>query len=650
MKKFIAFVIIGIALLTRFGGQLVNNVGDLTERLNERGALVVPTPLPTPTPTPTPTPAPVLVQYQASYSALWWYVFWSALLVLLIAGGFALLNRFLIVPARLRWADEKTGLHPVEVKPGASWLHRIGATVGLAAPVDEVVSDYNKNHAPTYVVRRDRSALNVQTSTHGLNDQDQLQFARDHVKVRNTVAQSRAFPGRGGPSKNQFLDDAGYFDQLVEERRAKAEQARLKLAQMQEAQSPPAEEPAPQVELLTLKQAVERSTPQEWIIGQNQASGKVAIFAPNRAQHLAILGATGTGKTKSTGMLIVGYALRFGYRVRILDGKGGEDWSVFARWCEHEPTDSGNFVALLRPIFAEFERRSALLREHKASSYRRLPEKLQPWFILIEEYGDLNERMKKADHDAANLMLTTMVRLARSTGIHLCFIDQYPEKWDDQLMQNTKLKVCYWLLDGAKVKEYNIHELREQGQFMIKGEKYDAWLTRKQLKGFMADVPALRVVERPTPVPVNVQQLPAAPTGEKTDVQSFSERSEGGEVQAESSALPPPPPVNSERAERLNAATELERIVWGWREEHPNGSQAELRDWLKGKQIKVSRGHVHGCWHKYPGPAPTSSDAAAPTDDHRSALERLQAQYGKDAKLYFKDEPLGKDITERAEL
>lgn len=239
------------------------------------------------------------------------------------------------------------------------------------------------------------------------------------------------------------------------------------------------------VELLTLKQAVERSTPEAWIIGQNQETGKLAYFKPNEAIHLAILGATGTGKTSSTGMQIVGYALKNGWRVSILDGKGrGDDWSKFSRWCEHTWIDSENFADALKPIKAEYDRRSELLRFEN-------PPKLQPLLVMIEEYGDINEGLIGKAKEMVNSILDTLVRKARDTEIHLCFIDQYPEKWEKQLLNNTKNKVVYWLNDGTLVKEHFVHQLALSGEFYLKGERYNSWHVKPMVKAFLSDVPML---------------------------------------------------------------------------------------------------------------------------------------------------------------
>jgi hypothetical protein len=48
--------------------------------------------------------------------------------------------------------------------------------------------------------------------------------------------------------------------------------------------------------------------------------------------------------------------------------------------------------------------------------------------------------------------------------------------------------------------------------------------------------------------------------------------------------------------------TDLQRKVWAWRDQHPTGTQADLRRDFAAQEIAVSRGYVHHCWHSYAAP------------------------------------------------
>jgi lysophospholipid acyltransferase (LPLAT)-like uncharacterized protein len=55
-----------------------------------------------------------------------------------------------------------------------------------------------------------------------------------------------------------------------------------------------------------------------------------------------------------------------------------------------------------------------------------------------------------------------------------------------------------------------------------------------------------------------------------------------------------------------DAPTDLEALVWQWRDEHPEGTQSELRSDFKRRKIEISKGHVFNCWHSWPNASPTA--------------------------------------------
>lgn len=398
----------------------------------------------------------------------------------------------------------------------------------------------------------DRVAGTVLTDAEMFGPDRQLEYANNVQRTRTVSA--KQIPER--QNRTTALADAGYFDAKTREAEAKAQLVENRL--IAQAPADPDGDPMAIEPILTLKQAVAQSTPDAWIVGQNQETGKLAYFKPNEAIHLAILGATGTGKTESTGMLIVGYALRNGYRTMILDGKGGADWRKFERWCEYIDTDNSNFVEALQPIQSEYERRCELLRFEEAPA-------MQPMLVLIEEYGDINDTMTPKARTAATLILDTLIRKARNTGIHLCFIDQYPEKWERQLLNNTKNKVVYWLNNGNIVNEYHVHKLAENGEFMLKGQKYAAWHVKPMVKNFLADVPA---VQYP---PLSVRP---------------SVEDEGGGI----------PLVADKRTDGQADITNLQAAVLQWRRDNPEGIQADCIRAMAAQGLTLSRQYASDLW------------------------------------------------------
>ena len=247
----------------------------------------------------------------------------------------------------------------------------------------------------------------------------------------------------------------------------------------------PASMPALPLQPMTVGQAFGQSTAERWIVGRG-ASGALAEFSPATDVHCAILGATGSGKSWGTGVMMLAHALRLGWRAIVLDGKGGDDWSAFAELVEYHEVYPDIFPDQVRSLMDEYDRR----RSGEAP--------LHPMWITIEEYGDTNSSMTRSQAVLANNGLMTIMRKGRDLNMHLCLIDQYPDRWEPQLLQNTKAKFVYWLEDGAIVKQYKAHELAQRGEFFFRGQRYRSFDMRPhvgRLLGIAAPVRHPRLIE-----------------------------------------------------------------------------------------------------------------------------------------------------------
>lgn len=142
---------------------------------------------------------------------------------------------------------------------------------------------------------------------------------------------------------------------------------------------------APSVQRLYLRQVLERATPNQLIVGQDNDTGDLAIFDPTQSIHAGIVGATGTGKTTSAGYTLVAQALRTGYHVVILDPKGGSDWSAWRNHAEWHASDAEVFPAQIDALWNEHSRRITHGGQH------------HPVLVLIEEYGDLIAQLRRLD-------------------------------------------------------------------------------------------------------------------------------------------------------------------------------------------------------------------------------------------------------------
>ncbi len=227
---------------------------------------------------------------------------------------------------------------------------------------------------------------------------------------------------------------------------------------------------------LDLLGAVTQSTPDAWIVGQAE-TGALAMFNPRAHAHAAIVGATGTGKTTSVGYALVLQAMRQRYHCIILDPDGGSDWSRFAHHCEWHEADRTTFGDQVGALHRLFESRI-----DGAS--------VQPTFVVLEEYGDLIRQLRsvsRTDADAVDGMLDTLLRRGRKRGIHLCFIDQYPEHWSQQIIGGTKFRSVFQLgpNQGAKLEEYKAAQLPDRGVFLVRGEQFRSWDASTEIADFL---------------------------------------------------------------------------------------------------------------------------------------------------------------------
>jgi hypothetical protein len=263
---------------------------------------------------------------------------------------------------------------------------------------------------------------------------------------------------------------------------------------------PPVERVAPPREPLSLPAAFKRSEPEKWIIGQNPEAGTLATIQPRQSVHAGIIGATGTGKTASLGFLIAAYAIRHGWHTVILDPKGGADWEPWSRHAEWHESDRTTFPDQVRAIEAEHDRRYATVKAAHVPDVGQLRTPPPPVLVVVEEYGDLIDQLRKAkrsEAEAVDTMLDRLLRLSRMTDIHLLFIDQYPEHWSNQVIAGTKAKAVFQLgpNQGAKLEEYKASKLPDCGRFLLRGKEYDAWHVAPDVAGILRALPARRGVD-----------------------------------------------------------------------------------------------------------------------------------------------------------
>lgn len=253
--------------------------------------------------------------------------------------------------------------------------------------------------------------------------------------------------------------------------------------------SSPEEKDIEPFEMLTLKEAIEQSVGGRWIIGQSEIDGELSIVDLKAAIHVGLIGAPGVGKTSSTGLLIAFYAVRDGMQVVCLDAKGGEDWKQYDRFFDVQECDEESFPSQLGAVTKEYNRRLHLLNENKWVDYTQSNGEIKPMLIILEEFGELMDKMKQADskmYDRIEVALTTLMRTSRACGIHFLIIDQTTIDWPKVVSNIIKMYIAYKLSSGAgnAVKLYYLNSLAEKGEFCTttsENNKFKSWHTGTEL-------------------------------------------------------------------------------------------------------------------------------------------------------------------------
>lgn len=340
-------------------------------------------------------------------------------------------------------------------------------------------------------------------------------------------------------------------------------------------------------EPLTVQDAIAQSTPDSWVLGQNQETGELFTLNIREVVHLGIVGATGTGKTMYVALLMMINAIRSKWRVIILDGKGGADWSKFGQYVEYYALDYTNVGEMLKQITDEYNQRQAKLNAAQANNVWELTPTPRPTMVLVDEFGAVMDSLKvasPAEHKKVSLDLGNLLRLSRSTGISMVFCDQDPSKWPSAMRANLPVNICFRLggMKGNSVSEFNLHELDRVAHFQVNGERFHALPTYRVIDSMLPSI------EYKKP-----KALLAAPLSVRLSVDG-----DGGNIEDL------PPSLTDRRTDGQADITSLQAAVLQWRRDNPNGIQADCIRAMAAQGLTLSRQYASDLWKIQLGASP----------------------------------------------
>ena len=183
--------------------------------------------------------------------------------------------------------------------------------------------------------------------------------------------------------------------------------------------------------------------------------GSPAELTLRNQSGVVVGGVPGSGKT--AGMTVVALALlRAGAHLRIIDGKGGDDWG----WCAPAATnfardDIDSVHEMLLSIQTAMRRRLASMRtDYGASNYWNVPAAERPPLevVIIDEcqtffdaksvLGDKEAKQKAAEITA---IATDLVKKGRSAGYLVFVMTQKPtaDSIPTALRDNCGVRICF---------------------------------------------------------------------------------------------------------------------------------------------------------------------------------------------------------------
>lgn len=511
-------------------------------------------------------------------------VFWWALVGLFVLVSFAMVYRFLLVPAfnaRERVPLDSSGMYPEVVRNVAPWWKWIVGERKL------FIHNPNMVAAP-HVYATLSGRMHVEAATDGATTAEQLEYANNSWSVQRTAA---AIGGLGRSTVATMRAAAGVYDW-----QAQREKARTQMYQQRMALAQPAtvEEKPPPMLHATLTDALAGHTGYGIVLGQSAEDGELATWNPHADAHLGVWGKTGMGKTSRLGLTVALNQLRQNYRVIVIDPEQEGDkpaglWAAIAPWAQVVgPGEPG--CSLWDEIMQWYERRWQTVQEAGATDAYHMPsgKPLRPLAIHFDELARWRAKSKRLGGAWAKYAghvddcLAEIAQRGRKRAAHLTVYGQLPGDLPEALAGNLLgVTMRQAANQGNKVGHWHAHELTE-GQFALDGRTYNAWQPLQE---------AGALLQRRKPV-----------AGLLSDGATFTRspvhRSQGGvSIEAETFTEVHSGALN----ERVNEPTDAQRIVWEWRDANRDGTQAELRTDLERKGIDISRGHVHNCWHSWPG-------------------------------------------------
>ncbi len=417
--------------------------------------------------------------------------------IVLIIGGLAGAGILAYRKRRDRDARQEDGSYPLQRRHVNVWSDKLKKMVKT-----ETIADMNQIVGNSMTWHPD---IGQWVESHGGAGWDrQLIVARDAQLSRRTQAAVTGDQAYATASRN-FADAGsrvsitnkppppGFFQSLTPPRYNERQ-----MLPVTNQEPEPEPEPTP-IAAPSFKEAWAMSKPNAWVLGYStakQTAGSLATFNPITDCNIGIIGAPGTGKTTAA-YHVIALALRYGYQVAILDGKGGADLAVFKDYADYQTADGMSIQRQIAGLHEEFKRRQQLLRTHNASDITELQRQgiaVPRILVVMEEFGQILDELPATTRGATIASLQQLLLQSRYTGLHFACIDHRPKQWPDALLNALKYKIVFHsdARQAGAVQEWDAPHLKPVGEFVRYRTTYQAWNARGIITKNLAKIAKLQ--------------------------------------------------------------------------------------------------------------------------------------------------------------
>lgn len=214
---------------------------------------------------------------------------------------------------------------------------------------------------------------------------------------------------------------------------------------------------APHTTPASVEEAIERYDRTRWMLGVD-ARGNVVSYPIASQPHCLVTGGTGGGKSVWARSVIE--TLRTGYRdTEANNGKGQDCGGGWLAWISDgkgsdfssladQPgvamvvpgTDPAQVAAMVRRVRVEVERRFEEAGRRKLAGHPNPFGGMQPWLMLLDEWGTTSIAIKREFGRASEAFLTdidTILRLGRECRVHCVLASQTIRKTGDGMVPGS---------------------------------------------------------------------------------------------------------------------------------------------------------------------------------------------------------------------